>query len=114
MASLFTRRWRAVKGLSMQIAFRNDLNEDQSRTLMIACNQAWSRIAAANLLPPAQQDHAQNLLCMHLLRLVRRGELNVGRLASRGVFLVCAILACPDCDYVPGQPLRTDGAEIVF
>jgi hypothetical protein len=98
----------------MQIAIRNDLNEDQSRTLMIACNQAWSRIIAANLLPGPQQDQAQNILCTHLLHLVRRGELNVGRLASRGVFLICALSAYPDCDYVPGQPLRTDGAEIVF
>ena len=98
----------------MQIAIRNDLNEDQSRTLMLACNQAWSRVVAANLLPAMQQDWAQNILCTHLLHLVRRGELNVGRLASRGVFLICALLACSDCDYVPAQPLRTDGADIVF
>ena len=100
----------------MQIAIRNDLNEDQSRTLMIACNQAWSRVIAANLLPAVQQDqdHAQNILCTHLLRLVRCGEHDVTRLASRGVFLICALLACPDCDYVPGQPLRTDGADVIF
>jgi hypothetical protein len=98
----------------MQIAIRNDLNEDQSRTLMIACNRAWSRIIAANLLPAMEEDRAQNILCTHLLHLVRRGELNVGRLASRGVFLICALLARPDCSYIPGQPLRTDGAEIVF
>lgn len=102
------------KGLSMQIAIRNDLNDDQSRTLMLACNQAWSRIIEANMLPPMQQEQAQNILCMHLLRLVRRGELNVGRLARRGVFLISAILACPDCNYIPGQPLRTDGADIIF
>ena len=98
----------------MQIAIRNDLNEDQSRTLMIACNQAWGRIIAANLLPTLQQDEAQDILCTHLLRLVRLGERNIARLASRGVFLICAVLACPDCEYVAGQPLRTDGADVVF
>jgi hypothetical protein len=61
-----------------------------------------------------QQDHAQNALCTHLLHLVRRGERNVGRLASRGVFLICAMLACPDSEFIPGRPLRTDGADVIY
>jgi hypothetical protein len=61
-----------------------------------------------------QQPYAQSIVCAHLLRLVRRGERNEARLASRGVFLICGILACPDYEYVPGRSLRTDSAEIVF
>jgi len=98
----------------MHIAIRDDLNEDQSRTLMTACDLAWRRIIEADILPPSQQIHAQNVLCTHLLRLVRHGERSETRLANRGVFLICGILACPDSPYTPGQPLRTAGADIVF
>jgi hypothetical protein len=98
----------------MRIAIRNDLDEDQSRILMGACDLAWRRIMQAELLTPMQQVHAQNIVCGHLLRLVRRGERNQARLANRGVFLICGLLACPDHEYVPGRPIRADGAEILF
>jgi len=98
----------------MHIAVRNDLDEDQSRILMSACDLAWRRIMEAELVTPTQQVYAQNILCGYLLRLVRSGERSERRLASRGVFLICAILACPDCEYVPGRPIRTDGAQIIF
>jgi hypothetical protein len=98
----------------MHIAIRNDLDEEQSRILMAGCDLAWRRITQAETLTPMQQTYAQNILCAHLLRLVRRGERNETRLASRGVFLICGILACPDYEYVPGRSLRTDGAELVF
>jgi hypothetical protein len=67
-----------------------------------------------DVLTSMQQPYAQNIVCAHLLRLVRRGERNEARLASRGVFLICGILACPDYEYVLGRSLRTDGAKIVF
>ena len=98
----------------MHIAIRNDLDEEQSRILMAACDLAWRRIVQANVLTPMQQPYAQSIVCAHLLRLVRRGERNEARLARRGVFLICGILACPDYEYVPGRSLRTDSAEIVF
>lgn len=98
----------------MHIAIRNDLDEEQSRILMAACDLAWRRIIQANVLTSMDQLYAQNIICAHLLRLVRRGERNEARLASRGVFLICGILACPDSEYVPGRVLRTDGAEIVY
>ena len=98
----------------MHIAIRNDLDEDQSRILMAACDLAWRRITEAYVLTPMQQAYAQNIVRAHLLVLIRRGERHEARLASRGVFLICGILACPDYKYVPGRPLRTDGAEIVF
>lgn len=98
----------------MHIAIRNDLGEEQSRILMAACNLAWRRIIQADLLASTQQPYARNIVYAHLLRLVRRGERNEARLASRGVFLICGILACPDCEYVPGRSLRTDSVEIVF
>ena len=98
----------------MHIAIRNDLDEEQSRILMDACDLAWRRIIQADVLTSMQQPYAQSIVCAHLLRLVRRGERNEARLASRGVFLICGILACPDYEYVPGRSLRTDSAEIVF
>ena len=98
----------------MHIAVRNDLDEEQSRILMAACDLAWRRIIQANVLTSMDQAYAQNIICAHLLRLVRRGERNEARLASRGVFLICGILSCPDYEYVPGRSLRTNSAEIVF
>lgn len=98
----------------MHIAIRNDLDDEQSRILMAACDLAWRRIIQANVLTSMDQSYAQNIICAHLLRLVRRGERNGARLAGRGVFLICGILACPDSEYVPGRFLRTDGAEIVY
>ena len=98
----------------MHIAIRNDLDEEQSRILTAACDLAWRRIIQANVLTSMDQLYAQNIICAHLLRLVRRGERNEARLAGRGVFLICGILACPDCEYALGRSLRTDSAEIVF
>ncbi|MGC1625065.1 MAG: hypothetical protein WA759_20015, partial [Pseudolabrys sp.] len=63
---------------------------------------------------PMQQTYMESVLRGHLLRQVRRGERKVTRLASRGVFLICGILACPDHTYVPGRPLRADGVQILF
>lgn len=98
----------------MQIVVRNDLDDDQSRVFMAAYDLAWRRIMEANLLPSDQYAHAQNILCSHLLGLIRHGERRQARLATRGVFLICGLLACPDCTYVPGRPLKTDGAQILF
>jgi len=101
----------------MHSAIRNDLDENESRILMAAYDLAWRRIMQANLLTPMQQacaQNMQNILRGFLLRLLRRGERSEARLASRGVFLICGILACPGDVYVPGRSLRTDGAEIVF
>lgn len=98
----------------MQIIVRNELDGDQSRALMAAYDMAWRRIMEADLLSSGQYAHAQNILRSYLLWLIRRGERKETRLASRGVFLICGLLACPDCSYVPGQPMKTDGAHIVF
>ncbi len=98
----------------MQIIVRNELDDDQSRVFMAAYDMAWRRIVEADLLPPDQYAHAQNILCSHLLRLIRRGERKQARLASRGVFLICGLLACPECAYVPGRPMKTGGAQILF
>lgn len=83
----------------MHIAIRNDLDDEQSRILMAACDLAWRRIIQADLLTSTQQPYARNIVYAHLLRLVRRGERNEARFASRGVFLICGILACPDYEY---------------
>jgi hypothetical protein len=99
---------------NMHIVVRNELDDDQSRVFMGAYDVAWRRITEADLLTPAQHAHAQNILCGHLLWLIERGERKPDRLASRGVFLICGLLACPDCTYVPGRPLMTDGAQILF
>ena len=98
----------------MQIVVRNDLDGEQSRVLMAAYDMAWRRIMEADRLSSDQYAHAQNMLCSYLLWLIRRGEREETRLASRGVFLICGMLACPDYTYVPGQPIETDGAQIVF
>jgi hypothetical protein len=98
----------------MHIAARNDLDEEQSRILLRACDLAWRRVTEAVVLTPMQQAYAHNIVHAHLLRLVRRGERKEQRLASRGVFLICGILACPSHEYVPGRSLRTEGAEIIF
>jgi hypothetical protein len=98
----------------MHIVVRNELDDDQSRVFMAAYDMAWRRIMAADLLSPSEHAHAQNMLCGHLLRLIRRGERKQTRLASRGVFLICGLLACPDCVYVPGRPVKTSGAQILF
>ena len=88
----------------------------KSRVLLSACNLAWRRVTEAVVLTPMQQAYAHKTKTMyaHLLRLVRRGERKEQRLASRGVFLICGILACPDHEYVPGRSLRPGGAEIIF
>jgi hypothetical protein len=98
----------------MRIVVRNELDDDQSRVFMAACDLAWRRIMEADVLPPGEHAHAQNILCSHILRLIRRGERKEARLASRGVFLICGLLACPDCAYVPGQPMNADGTQILF
>jgi len=98
----------------MHIAARNDLDEEQSRILLRACDLAWRRVTEVVVLTPMQQAYAHNIVHAHLLRLVRRGERKEQRLASRGVFLICGILACPDHEYVSGRSLRTEGAEIIF
>ena len=98
----------------MQIVVRNDLDNDQSRVFMAAYDIAWRRITEAGLLSSEQYAHAQNVLCTHLLRLIRHGERRQTRLATRGVFLICGLMACPDCAYVPGRPLNTAGAQILF
>lgn len=98
----------------MQIIVRNELDDDRSRIFMTAYDTAWRRVVEAGLLSPDQYAQAQNILCSHLLRLIRRGEHKQARLASRGVFLICGLLACPDCAYVPGQPMKTSGALILF
>ena len=38
----------------MHIAIRNDLDEEQSRILMAACDLAWRRITEAYVLTPMQ------------------------------------------------------------
>ena len=68
----------------MQIIVRNELDDDQSRVFMAAYDMAWRRIVGADLLPPDQYAHAQNILCSHLLRLIRRGN------ASKGVWPAAA------------------------
>ena len=98
----------------MYVAARNDLDEKQSRVLLSACNLAWRRVTEAVVLTPMQQAYAHKIMYAHLLRLVRRGERKEQRLASRGLFLICGILVCPDHEYVPGRSLRTRGAEIIF
>jgi hypothetical protein len=98
----------------MQNVIRNELDDVQSRVFTAAYDMAWRRIMEADLLSPPQYAHIQNILCGYLLWLIRRGERKETRLASRGVFLVCGLLACPDCGYVPGQPVKTDGAQLVF
>jgi hypothetical protein len=98
----------------MQIVVRNELDDDQSRVFMAAYDMAWRRIVEADLLSPGQYAHAQNILCSHLLRLIRRGERKQARLASRGVFLICGLLACPDGAYIAGRPMKTGGAQILF
>jgi hypothetical protein len=98
----------------MHIAVRNDLDEEQSRILLSACDIAWRRVTQAVTLTPTQQVYARSAVCAHLLDIVRHGERNEHRLASRGVFLICGLLACPDCKYVQGRPLQTSGAQIVF
>jgi hypothetical protein len=102
----------------MYVAARNDLDEKQSRVLLSACNLAWRRVTEAVVLTPMQQAYAHSIahsiMYAHLLRLVQRGERKEQRLASRGVFLICGILACPDHEYVLGRSLRLGGAEIIF
>ena len=98
----------------MQIVVRNELDDEQSRVFMAAYDMAWRRIMETDLLSSGQYARAQNILCSHLLRLIRRGVRKEPRLARGGVFLICGLLACPDCSYVPGQPMKTDGAQIVF
>lgn len=98
----------------MHIAVHNELDEEQSRVLMAAYDLAWRRIVDAELLEPTEYARAQNILCNYLLRLLQRGESDVWRLATRGVFLICGILACPDQAYVPGRPLNANGTPIVF
>ena len=66
----------------MHIAIRNDLDDEQARTLRAACDLAWCRIIQANVLTSMDQPYAQNIICAHLLRLVRRGERNEARLAG--------------------------------
>lgn len=98
----------------MHSVVRNELDDDQSRVFMGAYDLAWRRITEADLLVPGQYARVQNILCGYLLWLIRRGERRPARLANRGVFLICGLLACPDCTYVPGRPLMTDGAQILF
>ncbi len=98
----------------MQIVVRDQLDDDQSRVFMAGYDLAWRRILEADLLSSDKYAHAQNILCSHLLWLIRHGERRPARLASRGVFLICGVLACRDCTYVPGRSIKTDGAQIVF
>jgi hypothetical protein len=98
----------------MQIAVHNELDAEQSRVLMAAYDTAWRRIMETDLLTPTQYAQAQKILCSYLLRLVQRAERKETRLATRGVFLICGLLACPDCAYVPGRPIQANGAQIVF
>ena len=98
----------------MQIVVRRELDDDQSRIFMAAYDAAWRRIMEADLLPPDKHAYVQNIVCSHLLWLIRHGERRPARLANRGVFLVCGLLACPGCTYVPGQPMKTSGAQILF
>ena len=70
----------------MHIAIRNDLDEEQSRILMAACDLAWRRIIQANVLTSMDQPYAQNIICAHLLRLVRRGERNEARWQAAACF----------------------------
>ncbi|MGA7084645.1 MAG: hypothetical protein WB005_15900, partial [Pseudolabrys sp.] len=59
-----------------------------------ACDVTWHRVLEAGLtITPMQQTYMESVLRGHLLRQVRRGERKVTRLASRGVFLICGILA---------------------
>jgi len=106
----------------MHIAIRNDLDQDQERILLSACDillsacdKAWRRVTRVVVaLTPVQHVHARSVVRAHLLGLVRHGERNEDRLASRGVFLICALLACPGCEYVQGHLLQQVGAQIVF
>ena len=99
----------------MNIAIRNDLDQDQERILLSACDKAWRRVTRVVVaLTPVQHVHARSVVRAHLLGLVRHGERNEDRLASRGVFLICALLACPGCEYVQGHLLQQVGAQIVF
>ncbi len=99
----------------MQTAILAGLDEEQSRLLMSACDVTWRRVLEAGLIiTPMQRTYMESVLRSHLLRQLRRGERKVTRLASRGVFLICGILACPDHAYVPGRPLQADGVQILF
>ena len=90
----------------MHIAIRNHLDDEQSRILMAACDLAWRRIIQADVLTSMQQPYAQSIVCAHLLRLVRRGERNKARLASRGVFLIVEFWPVRTTNTFQDAPLR--------
>jgi hypothetical protein len=98
----------------MQIVVRNALDAEQSRILLSAYEMAWRRLIEAGVLTRLEHAKAQNILLSYLRWLVRRGERNEARVATRGVFLICGLLACPDDVYVPGRPMQANGTQIVF
>ena len=99
----------------MQTAILAGLDEEQSRLLTNACDVAWHRVLEAGLIiTPMQRTYMESVLRSHLLRQLRRGERKVTRLASRGVFLICGILASQNHAYIPGRPLQADGVQILF
>jgi len=98
----------------MQSLPRPELDQEQSRVLLTAHDLAWRRIIEAQLLDPTEHVRAQNILYDYILHLLRRGERKESRLARRGIFLICGLLASPQCAYVPGRPLMANGTQIVF
>ena len=71
----------------MHIAVRNDLDQDQERILLSACDKAWRRVTQVVVaLTPVQHVHARSVVRAHLLGLVCHGERNEDRLASSGRF----------------------------
>ena len=101
----------------MLIATSPQLDETQGQALSAGFDFAWRRLLRADgLLNPAQHAQVQNILTSYLLRLVRRGERDAQRLARRGIFFVCGVLACPEPVGYVGRSLRLadDDAEIVF
>jgi hypothetical protein len=70
----------------MHIAVRNDLDEEQSRILLSACDMAWRRVNQTVMLTPMQQVYTRSAVRAHLVNMVRQGERNEHRLASRAYF----------------------------
>lgn len=98
----------------MQHLLGPELDDEQSHVLTAAYDLAWRRIIHAELIKPVQHRQLQDALYGYLLQLVRRGERKEARLARRGIFFICGILASAPGAYVPGQPLVADGTQIVF
>jgi len=100
----------------MQTATSCALDAEQGKALSAAFDFAWRRLLQTDLLQPSQYAQMQNILTTYLIKLVRRGERNEGRLARRGIFFVCGLLAAPDPVSFTGRALyfAEGAAGVVF